>query len=90
MIMIKNQMRTIPTILIHQPDADAEEPIISRKIRQIHQKVDQDGNDAIVNKIMIHWLPRAEDEAIAAKNLIAILLLNHLVHDAAAAKNQVR
>lgn len=66
--------------------------------REILQKIDQDGDDAIVRKIMIHLLllPLADDDAIAkrdlgiaGKNLIATLLLNHLLPDAAAAKNHV-
>ena len=91
MIIIKNQMRTIPIILIPQLDADveAEEHIINQTIHQIQKKIGQDEDDAIVKRIMIHFiLPVAAADAV--KNPMAIPLLNHLVPDAAAVKNQHR
>jgi hypothetical protein len=91
MIIIKNQMRTTPIILIPQLDADveAEEHIINQTIHQIQKKIGQDEDDAIVKRIMIHLiLPVAAADAV--KNPMAIPLPNHLVHDAAAVKNQHR
>jgi hypothetical protein len=91
MIIIKNQMRTTPIILIPQLDADveAEEHIINQTIHQIQKKIAQDEDDAIVKRIMIHLiLPVAAADAV--RNPMAIPLPNHLVHDAAAVKNQHR
>jgi hypothetical protein len=89
MIIIKNQMRITPIILIPQPDADAEEHTINRRIPQIQKKIGQDEDDAIVKRIMIRLiLPVAAADVV--KNPIAIPLLNHLVHNAAAVKNQRR
>ena len=87
-MMIKNQMRTIPVILIPQLDADAEEHIINRTIPQIPKKIGQDEDDAIVKMIMTHLiLPVAAADAV--KNPIAIPPLNHLVPAVDAVKNPI-
>ena len=85
-------MRTIPTILIHQPDADAEEAYSqsedsansSESRPRRRRRYSQADNDPSA-------LPLARRRSNRTRrDLIATLLLNHLVHDAAAAKNHVR
>jgi hypothetical protein len=90
-MMSKNQIRMIPIILIHPPDADGEEAMVNLRNQPqiIQKKIDLDGDDAIEKKIMIHLLILlAAEDGIAPKNLIATLLLDHLVHGEAATTNR--
>ena len=90
-MMSRNQIRMIPIILIHPPDADVEEAMVNRRNQPqiIQKKIDLDGDDAIEKKMIIHLLILlAAEDRIASKNLIGTLILDHLVHKEAGTTNR--
>ena len=82
MIMIKNQIRIILKILIHQQEGDADGAIPSRKIQQ---KTPPDADDAILSRKIQQKTPPDADDAIPGKKIKHLLLLPE--KDDIAAKN---